>query len=322
MGKRYAIDRKETVSINGTTLHLRIRGTDAQNPVLLFLHGGPGICDRHWVLKYQSALASRCTMVCYDQRGAGKSYTKAQAAQHMTVQDTVEDARAVVEYLCETFHKDKIYLVGHSWGSMLGTLLCQQYPAHIAAYVGMGQVADGPENERISYEFVWNEAEQREDKKALAELTRIGAPVGGLYRSIADLQVQRDYMTKYGGGTYNKKESLLTDLVIPLLLTPEYTLFDLIGYTKGAYYNLDELWNEVATSSFLRTVPKLDVPVYITQGRHDRNTPPELAEQWFDQLEAPHKEWIWFENSAHSPIKEEPALWGQTILEKLFPEHA
>ena len=320
--KKYPIDEKEVLEVNGTKLHLRIRGTRADNPVLLFLHGGPGMCDRHWVLKYQSGLSDVCTLVCYDQRGAGKSYTKEQAAQSMTVDAVVEDARCVVEHLCEKFHKDKIYIVGHSWGSMLGTLLCQKYPEHIAAYVGMGQLADGPENERISYEFVHNMAERRNDQKALRDLDRIGTPVNGLYRSIADLQVQRDYMTKYGGGAYGKKDSLLADVIIPLVLTPEYTLPDLVRYAKGTYYNLDELWDEVATSSFLKTVPKLDMPVYITQGRHDRNTPSELAVQWYDQLDAPHKEWVWFEQSAHSPIKEEPARWGQIIREKLFSDPA
>ncbi len=320
--KRYPIDTKETLEIIGTKLHLRIRGTDAANPVLLFLHGGPGICDRHWVLKYQSGLSDVCTLVCYDQRGAGKSYTKEQAARAMTVGDTVEDARCVVEYLCEKFQKDKIFVVGHSWGSMLGTLLCQKYPAHIAAYVGMGQLADGPENERISYEFVLDEAKRREDAKALKDLARIGAPQNGLYHSIKDLQVQRDYMTKYGGGSYNKKESLLSDLIIPLVLTPEYSLLDLPNYTKGAYYNLHQLWEEIATSSFLSSVPSLAMPVYITQGRHDRNTPSELAMRWFEQLDAPRKEWIWFEQSAHSPIKEEPVRWGQIVREKLFSQRA
>ena len=311
--KQYALDTREAVPINGTQLHIRIRSCDPEKPVVLFLHGGPGVCDRHWVLKEQSGLAEICTMVCCDQRGSGKSYTRAQAGQRMCVDEVVEDMRQLVAYLCARFHKRQLIIIGHSWGSFLGTLLASRHPEQIAAYIGMGQLADGPDNERISYEFVWNEANKRGDAKAIADLTRIGAPKNGLYGSIDDLMVQRDYMTKFGGGGYGESASIWKSMILPLLATPEYALFDLPRYAKGAFYNLRELWSEVATSSFRRDIRALAVPVYITQGRHDQNTPSELARAWFDALEAPQKEWFWFEQSAHSPIKEEPALWGDVV---------
>ncbi len=313
--KKYAIDTKEAVEINGTKLHIRIRSNNADNPLVLFLHGGPGVCDRHWVLKYQSGLADVCTMVCFDQRGSGKSFTYAQGKQTMTLDQVITDARLLIEYLCNRFHKEKLIIVGHSWGSFLGTLLAQRYPEHIAAYIGMGQLADGPENELTSYEFVWNEANKRGDKKAIADLTRIGAPKNGLYASMDDLMVQRDYMTKFGGGGYKESQSIVKSVLIPLLQSPEYTLFDLPKYSEGVFYNLRQLWNDVAVSSFINDVQKLTVPVFITQGRHDQNTPSALARRWFDALDAPQKEWFWFEESAHSPIKEEPEAWGRTVRE-------
>lgn len=309
----YTIDTREAIEVNGTRLHIRIRSCDADKPVVLFLHGGPGVCDRHWVLKYQSALAEVCTMVCCDQRGSGKSYTAAQSKQKMTVDETVEDMRQLVANLCERFHKEKLILVGHSWGSYLGTLLASRYPAHIAAYIGMGQLADGPENERISYEFVWNEANRRADKKAIADLLRIGAPKNGQYASLNDMMTQRDYVTKFGSSDDQASESIWKSLILPLLATPEYTLFDLPKYVKGAFYNLRELWRVVACSNVRRDIRTLAVPVYITQGRHDKTTPSELARAWFDALDAPSKEWFWFEESAHSPIKEEPERWGKVV---------
>lgn len=315
MKQKYAIDTKEIVPINGSNLHIRIRSENADNPVVLFLHGGPGVCDRHWVLKYQSGLADVCTMVCWDQRGSGKSYTAQQAKQTMTIDQVVEDARLLVEYLCKKFNQEKLILVGHSWGSFLGTLLMARHPEHIAAYIGMGQLADGPDNERISYEFVYNEAQKRGDKKAIADLERIGAPQNGLYASLDDLVVQRDYMTKFGGGDYKESSSIWTSVIIPILLSPEYTLLDMPKYAKGTFYNLRQLWSDVATSSFRRDITKVAVPVYITQGRHDQNTPSELARDWFNALEAPHKEWFWFEESGHSPIKEEPEAWGSVVRE-------
>ena len=317
--KKYALDYKETVIIGGYEQHIRVRGTDDAKPVLLFLHGGPGVSDRHWVLKEQSDLAEVCTIICWDQRGSGKSYSKAQSREKMTIDLIVSDAAELVEYLCVKFKKEKIYIVGHSWGSVLGVLLSQRKPERIAAYVGMGQVVDLDENERISYKFVWDEAQRRGDKKAIRELTRIGEPVDGDYGSMKNLITQRNYMTKYGGGAPGHSENIWTSVIIPILKSPEYTLADMIKYAKGTFYCLNQLWHEVAsTIRFPKTANKLEVPVYITQGEHDYNTPASIAQKWFEGLEAPYKEWIPFEKSGHAPIKEEPELWGKTIREKLF----
>ena len=315
---RYALDERSTVMLNGAPQSIRLRGTDSANPVLLFLHGGPGVCDRHRVLKFHSALADAATLALWDQRGAGKSYNNKQAKETLSVDMMVEDARALVEYLCERFGKEKLYIVGHSWGSLLGTLLAQRYPSHIAAYVGMGQVTNLPENERISYEFVLEEAKKRSDSKGLSELSRIGAPVNGQYKTLDDLVTQRNYLSKYGGGLYNQKASIWSSMILPLVQSSEYTPVDWARYAKGSFYSLRQLWGEISQLNFMETVPKLDVPVYITQGRHDLNAPSLLAREWFDRLEAPYKEWIWFEQSAHSPIVEEPARWQAVIREKLF----
>ncbi|MBR2875410.1 MAG: alpha/beta hydrolase [Clostridia bacterium] len=141
----YTIDEKLYVSIGGEQQNIRIRTTDENLPVLLFIHGGPGVCDRHWVLKYQSDLAKVCTMVCWDQRGAGLSYSKKTPASSMTVERCVEDAHELLIYLKNRFKKSKIYIVGHSWGSLLGSLTAYKYPEDVAVYIGMGQFIDGAE---------------------------------------------------------------------------------------------------------------------------------------------------------------------------------
>jgi len=318
MKKQYPIDEHRKLALNGTTLDIRIRGTQDDNPVLLFLHGGPGVCDRHFVLEDQAPLVDICTLVCFDQRGAGKSYTREQATQHMDMELVLGDAIALIDWLRDRFHQQKIYLAGHSYGSYLGVLLCERVPEKIAAYIGTGQLANGAENERISYEFVWNEASKRSDKKALEALTRIGAPVDGFYRSLDDLTVQRNLMTKFGGAAHGKKEGMIQSMVLPILRSPEYSLPDIAGYAKGAYYNLRELWREVINCKFDQTMTKLDVPFYIMAGRHDRNTPPEIAKPWFDALIAPKKEWIWFEESAHSPVREEKDKWNEAVRTRVF----
>ena len=318
MKRRFPIDEHIRLECNGTTLDLRLRGTSESNPVVLFLHGGPGVCDRHFVLENQAPLTDVCTIVCFDQRGAGKSYTSAQGKQHMDLETVIQDAIAVIDFLRERFHQEKVYLVGHSYGSYLGVLLAGRVPEKIAAYVGIGQLVNGAENERISYEFVWDEAQKRKDEKAIQDLTRIGAPVNGFYKSLDDLTVQRNLMTKYGGAARGKQDGMIVSMALPVLRSPEYTLPDLVRFAKGAYYNMRELWQQVVTCDFLPRVDKLEVPVFITAGRYDRNTPPELAKRWLDALDAPKKEWIWFEESAHAPISEEKEKWNEVLRTRVL----
>ncbi|MCL2491580.1 MAG: alpha/beta hydrolase [Coriobacteriia bacterium] len=315
----YPLDYQVVVTLGGYPQHIRVRGTDADNPVLLFLHGGPGVSDRHWVIKDQSDLAEVCTMVCWDQRGSGKSYSGTQVKQGLTLKMMVDDAEELVDHLREKFDKDKIYIVGHSWGSMLGVLLAQRAPEKIATYIGMGQVVDLEENEELAYKFTLDEATRRGDKKALRDLAKIGEPVNGSYGDLSNLITQRNLMTKYGGGTYNESENIWKSVIMPVLQSPEYTLGDLVKYIRGSLYSLNQLWPELAERiRFMDSVKSLEMPVLITQGIHDQNTPSVIARKWFDQLEAPSKEWIDFDQSAHSPIKEEPELWGKVIREKVF----
>lgn len=310
----YKLDYQEIIDVNGDKQNIRVRGTDANNPVLLFLHGGPGMCARHLNMQYNSALADYCTMVCWDQRNAGKNY---KGKVKLTANMFVEDARAVVEYLCAKFNKDKIYVVGHSWGSLIGVQLVQKYPEHVAAYVGVGQLVDGYENERLSHRFCLEEAEKLGDKKAVERLKNI-VPEKGRYKTHADMVFERDCLTRYGGADYMHRDGIIKSFLIPLIKTPEYNFLDLFRYYNGAMYSTDVLWDEVIECHFLETVKSLSVPVIITQGRHDYNTPFEIARRWYDALDAPEKQWYCFDNSAHSPIYEEADKWNDTIIKALF----
>lgn len=318
----YVIDNSFDLEINGDIQNLHIRGTDLNNPVLLFVHGGPGACDRCWVMPKQSKnLTDSFTIVCWDQRMAGKSYRAKNAKLPMTLDQVTEDLHQVVQYLCKQFNKQKIYIVGHSWGTALSCLFLPKYPEQVAAYVGMGQFVNGPKNELISYEFVVDYAKEHNDKKALQDLEKIGAPVNGKYAGgLNALMVQRNYMTKFGGGSWKEKENIYKSILVPFLTSGEYNIIpDLYRYYKGTFHCLEKLWDDVVAIEFDKTVKKLDVPVFLFQGDHDRNTPTELAREWFDNLEAPYKEYVPFHESAHSPIKEEPELWGKTLKEKLLP---
>ncbi len=308
----YAIDKSMTVILNGDAQNIRIRAAKEGLRPILFLHGGPGVCDRHWVLKYQSAFAEEYTMVCWDQRGSGKSYRKSIKDEKLSVDVYVEDARALVEFLVKKFGYDKIIVAGHSWGTIIGTALVSRYPEHIAAYIGQGQFVNGTENEWRSYRFCAEEAERRGDAAAVKAL-RDAEPKDGVYPSHKAMMLQRNYLSKYGGSEYREHKGMIRSLLIPLLRSDEYTLKEIADYARGAMYLTDVLWSEVVALEFDRSVRSLEVPLIITQGRHDYNTPSSIAREWFDALDAPFKKWIWLENSAHSPIKEEPEIWGKAV---------
>lgn len=310
-GSAYLIDLCEDIVLNGDRQNIRIRAAKDGLPVILFLHGGPGVCDRHFVLENQSRLAQNYTLVCWDQRGSGKSYTPKIREQALSVQTYADDAEALIDSLCARFRTAKVIVAAHSWGTVIGTILAARCPEKIAAYVAQGMFIDGSENELESYLFCVREAERTGNKKAMRQLADI-RPENGRYPSDKAMMTQRNYLSKFGGGTYKKREGMFRSLLLPLLKTNEYALSDIPKYAKGGLYLSKTLWNDVVAVSF-KGIKKLDVPVIVTQGAHDYNTPTKLAQEWFSNLQAPYKKWIEFAESAHSPIFEEPQKWGDEV---------
>lgn len=312
------LDSKEKVTLGGLPQRIHIRTNDETKPVLLFLHGGPGVCNRHTIMTDHTDLLDTFTMVCWDQRGSGGSYRGA-ARETLTIERLTDDAAELVAWLCARFHKDKIFVIGGSWGSELGTWLACRYPEHLAAFVGFGQVVNGEQNEALSYAFALGEAEKAGDQKSIEALRRVGPPVMGVYKGGFDgMMTQRNVMMKYGGYSRSeKKRSYLQSFVIPVLRSGEYSLGDLIGLVRGYRYVLDAMWPEVGRTDFEATCTKFEVPILIFDGVHDRNTPAALVEPWFEKIEAPQKELIWFTESGHNPMGDEPEKFKRLLRERL-----
>ena len=313
------LNEKRMVTLGGFPQKIHIRSNDLHKPVLLFLHGGPGVCNRHTILTDHADLMDTFTLVGWDQRGSGGSYYGVNP-KDLTVDQLTEDARDLVEYLCERFHKDKIFVIGGSWGSELGTYLSYRFPEHIAAFVGFGQVVNGAENERISWEFSLNEAKKAGDQKSVDTLLRVGPPEMGCYKGGFDgMMAQRNVMMKYGGySPSEKKRGYATSTVIPMVKSAEYTPRDLWGLIKGHKLVLSVMWPEVGKTDFPHTCTKFKVPFYIFDGRLDQNTPSVLVEDWFNQIEAPEKCLVWFENSGHNPMNDEGEKFKQLLRKKLL----
>ncbi len=312
------LDRKEKVLLGGLMQQIHWRTDDEKKPVLLFLHGGPGVCNRHTILRDHSDLTDTFTIVTWDQRGSGGSYRGAKT-ETLTVDRLVEDARELVRFLCDRFCQEKIFIIGGSWGSELGTWLAYRYPEQLAAFVGFGQVVNGEKNELLSFQFALDAAKAAGDGKAVAALGRVGPPVMGVYKGGYDgMMVQRNIMMKYGGYSLSeKKRSYFRSFVVPVLFSGEYSPAALWGLAVGHTKVLNAMWHEVGATDFEKTCTQFQIPIFIFDGRHDNNTPAALVEHWFDMIRAPQKELIWFERSGHNPMGDEPERFKTLLRERL-----
>ncbi|MBD3273475.1 alpha/beta fold hydrolase [Candidatus Dependentiae bacterium] len=298
--------------LGGTKQWISLRGINKNNPILIFLHGGPGI-SLHALFRYfHHDLENHFLIVGWDQRGTGKSYNSSIPPSSMNIDTFISDLKQLVDYLKKRFNKNKVYILGESWGSLLGILYSYKYPEDVAAYIGTGQITNMKESEKISFEFTLSEAKKRKNKKAITELSKIQQPSG---TNLKDLAIQRKWLLKFGGALYKKTSYL--PWILKLLSTKKYSCIDVINYFRGQRFSLKFLWKQIFETNFFKQISKLNVPVYFLLGKHDNQVSSHLAQKYFNFLKAPKKKLIWFENSGHNPMFEEPEKFNNTILKIL-----
>ena len=305
----------ERVPVNGLDQGLIIRGRDTTKPVLLYLHGGPGSPEFPFVRQFNSKIEDLFVVCYWDQRGSGLSYSKDVPPGSMTLSQFVEDAAEVSRYLIRKFNREKIYLMGHSWGTLLGSFTINKYPELYYAFISVGQVAQQERSEIISYNFVMAKAVESGDKKAIVALKSIGPPpYSNPDLALSNLMIERRYVTKYGGAV--KKGNFYMAAIKALINCSEYTFKEKINYIKGMKFTLKYFWGTVMDANLFLDIPTQKIPVYIMQGTSDYQTAYVVAKEYFDSLKAPVKEFFPFDNSAHSPIIEEP-LKFEEILKRI-----
>lgn len=289
------------LNLNGIDQFVLIRGKSLDNPVLLMVHGGPGSPQVHMNCKYNKELEDRYIVVNWDQRGAGASYYDSISPENMSIDIMIEDTRQLSEYLIKRFNKEKIFILGHSWGSYLGIRTVSKYPNLYYAYIGIGQVTDQRKSEQISYNFVMEQAKKENNTKAIQQLEQIGFPENGMYRdSEKGMMIERNWVMNYGGAAWKRNKADFYKLfILPLFKFKEYSVEDKFNYVRGMAKTQRVLWDPLMNQQISDLVKSVEVPVYILQGKHDYQTSFEMAKIYFDSLQAPRKEFIEFSNSAH-----------------------
>lgn len=294
----------ETINLGNVDQSILIRGKDTSRPILLFIHGGPGMPMMYMGHKFQRTLEEHFIVVHWDQRGAGKSYYSDLDPNTILISQYLADSKELVKYLTDRFDKEKVTLVCHSWGTYIGSILVHENPEMFDAYVGIGQVVNGNRARLIQRKLLLIEARKRNDLKAIQELEEKGD------------YILEKWLFKYGGELHNSKSW------VPLLLSglkaPEYSLTDALNVPRGSSFSSKHLQYDVYDEQPLDSLfHKYDLPMYYFQGRFDLTTPSILVQEYFDTIEAPKKELYWFEGSAHFPFFEEPKAFSDSLIKVL-----
>ncbi len=303
-----AIGIEEYVLINGIHQYLFHSGTTDENPVLLFLHGGPGSSASLFAHAFQDNWEELFTVVHWDQRGTGKTLMK-NPEKYPTVDVLLQDLLEIVHYLKSRYNKSKIVLLGHSWGSVLGSLFIKDHPEEVAYYIGVGQVINKRASERLSYIKMKEAIVQANDSRDLKKLEALGGYPGEQFDTQwlkKSLQL-RKLQEKYHLTRQSKVSPLKT-----LLTSPLFHLSDFSALIKGNKAN-KELMTFLGSFDVNVYSVEYQVPLYYIVGEDDWQTPSALMLDYVQRIEAPQKKLYIIPNAGHMAMIDQPALFLRTL---------
>jgi pimeloyl-ACP methyl ester carboxylesterase len=321
------ISSVEKVRLGEIDQYILIQAEDTTKPVLLFLHGGPsmpvpGVSNRgkdYTLATNTKELIKNFVLVFWDQRGTGKSYNSRIDQETMTLSQFISDGNELIDFLRERFSREKIFLVGHSWGSLLGLSLVQRFPEKIYSYVGISQIVNWAKNDELVLEWAKNEAVKRKNNKGLAKLNAIGQPPfiesmdqwGEIRKWTMKRMVYSDDEIKHPG---------LFKSTIVLWRSKDYSLMDVYNsFIRGfkLVFHLGFI-KEIAQVDFNQQLPYVSIPVTFIHGRKDTHLYGQLAEEYYNLLKAEKgKRFIWMDKSSHVFHPDDTKLIEQHIIEEL-----
>jgi pimeloyl-ACP methyl ester carboxylesterase len=300
------------VEIDGIAQWVQIRGDAIGNPVLLFLHGGPGgsaiVLGTAW-RQWEKDL----TIVHWDQRGAGRTFEKhgATGGELMTIERMVKDGLQVVEFLLERLQARKILLVGHSWGSVLGVRMIQAKPEWFSAYVGVGQVTNTRRNGALRYEKLIARLRALGNAEAVCQLEQMGPPPYGRDAS--------KWATFHRVADLIPADEIAPKLPCPLPSEVRPTDREIIG--RGMVFSRQQIMSngEFEHIDLPGVARKFEVPVFFFSGVEDQTIPIELTAEYLATISAPHKELVRFDGAGHFFLFNEPEKFFGELVQRVRP---
>lgn len=286
---------EEYVKINGVEHYLLHYKTEKEAPVLLFIHGGPGQTEAMIAYIVEEYASRNYTIVYYDQRGAGKTYLKNKKAKPDT-EILKKDLLEIVLYVKKAYQKDKVGIIGHSWGSVLGSMFALEHPEHTLCYIGCGQVVNLMENERVGYNKLKEAIEQSGNKKDQKKLEKIGEyPVADTF----DLKTFRKMgKVRKLQGKYHLAADFDKNMIKLFLKSPIMSIIDFFPFLTGTVVNM-QVMKELMSFDLKSKGVEYQIPVYYVLGENDQQTPVELSKTYFNEIIAPDKKLYLIKNAGH-----------------------
>jgi len=305
------IDALEAVQLGGITQWIRIRGTETSNPVLLLMQLGPGLPIINETRRFERLLGLEhaFTVVYWDQRGTGLSLRESNA--EISTARMISDTVSLLELLRGRFD-GKTFVAGFSFGATFAAQAAVQRPDLVAALIATGMDIDIPLAEDRTYDFVLNTARKRGNRRAIRQLEKTGPPP---HLGVKQFSTRARWAFNFGGVRTNASyNSEFRTLLGSLLRSPDYSVADVIRTVRGITTTQAALLPQLATTDLVHTLPRIDVPIVLVQGRLDQVAPGEATQRFYDALTAPSKELVWFEKSAHAPHLEEPEKFRAVLV--------
>ena len=291
------IDTTEIVNIGGIRQFISIKGGDRKAPVLLFLHGGPGRSLMPFADKFTNKLQQKFVVVQWDQREVGETLKLNTSTAPLSVGLLKSDTHEVVEYLLKRFGRKKLYLVGHSFGTVLGFYIADKYPQLLYAYIPISPVVDQIKSNHLTLAMLQKQAKKDNNTQELKELATIKIP----FENTEQLFYFSKWLFIYNDVDFAKKDDF-KEVYIPWATT------------------WMPVWSEATKNNLFKTLKAVKCPVYFFVGRGDNQTFFNISEAYFKALKAPKKKLFWFEKSGHTIFTTEPDRLQDLIIDKILPQ--
>ncbi len=293
------INTTEFTTIGGIKQCINIKSADTTKPVLLYLHGGPGESVMTIADTFTTKLQQEFVVVQWDQRGSGKTAEVNASGASFSLTTMKTDTYEVTQYLLKRFKQKKLYLVGHSFGTILGFYMADKYPQLLNAYIAISPNINVMESEQLNLQKIKSKAEETHNEQAIKELSTLKMP----YENWEQMFYSRKWMWIFDG-KLSKPEDI-----------EELRVFEKEWSSKW-----QTIYNEIEQQNFFKTLPSINCPVYFFVGRTDFQTNFAVTEKYYNVVKAPKKKLYWFEKSGHNVPFSEPDLVQEIIIKQILQE--